>query len=113
MTNFAHGQEAEEAAAIYLSSNGYEVILRNVRTKYYEIDVVAKKSSTIYFVEVKYRENDQHGLGLDYITNSKLARMSYAAELWVTENNWPGDYELAAIEITGPSFTVTEFIPEL
>ena len=113
MTNYSQGHTAESVAVEYLKAQGYAVVAVNVRTKYYEIDIIAKKKSAIYFVEVKYRENDQQGLGLDYITRPKLARMSYAAELWVTENNWPGDYEISALEVSGPEFTVTEFIPEL
>ena len=113
MTNYSQGHTAESVAVEYLKSLGYSIVAVNVRTKYYEIDIIAKKGDTIYFVEVKYRENDQQGRGLDYITKSKLSRMKFSAELWVTENNWPGDYEISALEISGPEFTITDFQPEL
>ena len=50
---------------------------------------------------------------MEYITPAKLKQMHFAAESWVNENDWPGDYKLAGIEVSGPEFTVTEFISDI
>ncbi len=113
MTNFSHGRTAEEAASLYLIKHGYKVLEQNWRTKYCEIDLVAQKDKTIYFVEVKYRKNDLQGEGLDYITDKKLKQMTFAARVWVQQDGWAGDYSLSALEVSGPDYEVTEFIPEL
>jgi Holliday junction resolvase-like predicted endonuclease len=71
---------------------------------------VAEKDGRVYFVEVKYRRNAAHGTGLEYITSKKLNQMTFAAEMWVSNNNWSGDYQLAAVGIDGEQITfVDEF----
>lgn len=110
MTNYAHGHTAEEAAAQYLERHGYEILDRNWRTRACEIDIVAKKAKTISFVEVKYRQNAAQGDGLDYITIAKLKQMQFAAEMWMTRHDWKGDITLAAIEVSGTDYSVSEFI---
>lgn len=113
MTNYSTGHKAEEYAAKYLQKLGYEIIDINWKTKYCEIDIVAQIKKRIYFIEVKYRDNDSQGSGLDYITPTKLKRMRFAAEAWVLENNWTKDYTLGAIEMTGDNYDVTQFLTDL
>jgi uncharacterized protein (TIGR00252 family) len=113
MTNFAHGRAAEDTVSAYLEREGYEIISRNWRTRWCEIDIVAKKKKVIYFVEVKYRKTDTQGSGLDYVTPKKLQQMRFATEFWVQDNNWRGDYRLAAIEVGGPQYEITNFLTEL
>lgn len=114
MTNYAHGHEAEKYAADYLKKQGYKILELNWRRPRAEIDIVAsKKRGPITFVEVKYRENNHQGGGFDYITLTKLEQMRFAAELWVAENRYSGEYVLAALELSGPTYTITDFLPEL
>lgn len=112
-TNYSVGHEAEKRAAVYLEHHGFEVVELNWKTRVCEVDVVAKKHNIMYFVEVKFRRNSNQGTGLEYITPKKLRQMSFAAEVWVQENDWNGAYELAAIELTGVAFTVTNFLPSI
>jgi Holliday junction resolvase-like predicted endonuclease len=112
MTNFSHGREAESAAAEYLKKHGYKILVQNWRTRYCEIDIVAQKANCAYFVEVKYRRTSRQGTGLDYITAKKLSQMRFAAEMWVQENRWKGQYRLAAIEVSDPVFTITNFLSD-
>lgn len=114
MTNYAHGHQAEKIAAQYLKKRGYKILELNWRQPRAEIDIVAQcKHEPVTFVEVKYRETLQQGGGLDYITPRKLEQMQFAAELWVTEHQHDGEYVLAAIELTGADYAVTNFIAEL
>ena len=113
MTNFAHGREAEQAAAEYLQRQGYEVVAQNWRTRACEIDIVAMKDKTAYCVEVKYRKNNAQGRGLEYITASKQKQMDFAARMWAATNNWQGDITLGAIEVSGPSYDITEFLESI
>jgi ribonuclease HII len=107
------GYKAETTAANYLEHNGYKIIARNWRTRFCEIDIVAQKDKTIYFVEVKYRVTSDQGTGFEYITHAKLRQMQFAAEMWVSERQWDRDYRLAAIEVSGTDFAVTGFIDSL
>lgn len=114
MTNYAHGHEAEKVAAEYLKQQGYKVLELNWRRPRAEIDIVVKKRhGPVLFVEVKYRENDCQGGGLDYITPKKLEQMQFAAELWVAEHRYDGEYCLAALEVSGQDYEVTNFLENL
>ena len=107
------GSLAEEKAAIFLAGKGFDIIEKNWRTRWCEIDIVARKNNTIYLVEVKYRKQLAQGSGLEYITKVKQQQMAFAAEFWVHKNKWPGDYRLAAVEITGSAFTVSAWLDNL
>jgi Holliday junction resolvase-like predicted endonuclease len=110
VTNYASGHAAEKAAADYLHRQGFTVRELNWKTRYCEIDIVAEKQAVVYFVEVKSRRNSRQGYGTDYITGQKLRQMRFAAELWVSEHRWTGEYQLAAISIDAGRI---QFIDEL
>lgn len=110
MSTTSTGRAAEDAAAEYLKQYGYKILDQNWRTRWCEIDVVAKKDNIVSFVEVKYRKSDAFGGGLEYITPAKQKQMAFAAQFWVSSNNWDGDYNLAAVEVTGPEYEITELI---
>lgn len=101
MSNHAAGHNAEVRAAEYLKQQGFEIVGLNWKTRYCEIDIVAQKNKAIYFVEVKYRRTTNFGHGYDYITPKKLKQMRFAAELWVYENDWADDYQLAVVSMDG------------
>jgi putative endonuclease len=66
------GLEAEGIACEYLQNLGYQIVARNVRKKFSEIDIVAKKNGVYRFVEVK------SGVGFDPVynlTQSKLKKI--------------------------------------
>jgi putative endonuclease len=47
------GQIAEDLAARRLAAAGWQIVERNARTRYGELDLVAADGSTLVFVEVK------------------------------------------------------------
>jgi putative endonuclease len=51
----ARGAIGEQAAADLLESRGYEILERNFRTKYGELDVIAIDRGTLVFCEVRTR----------------------------------------------------------
>lgn len=110
MSTTDSGHKAERAAANYLEMRGYDIIELNWRRPRAEIDIIARKGGVMYFVEVKYRKNDNQGSGLDYITDSKLQHMQRGAYYWVGETKYAGEFQLAAIEVAGPEFTIEHFI---
>ena len=57
MTDVRHvrGQQGEELAAAHFERLGYEVLARNHRTRYGELDLVVGDGSNLVFVEVKTR----------------------------------------------------------
>ena len=79
------GDRAETIVADYLKSQGHKILVRNYKTKYYEIDIVSATKDTIYFTEVKYRKNAAHGDPLECIDQKKQKQMAFAAECF-TQN---------------------------
>lgn len=106
------GSQAEEKVADFLKEKGFKILDRNWKTKWCEIDIVAKKDGCIYFVEVKYRSNDYQGSGLDYITPKKLRQMDLAARSWVEMNGWEGEHTLSAADVSGADFAI-DFIEDI
>jgi putative endonuclease len=53
MNNVLRGKEGEEQAAAAIKAAGMEIIARNIRSKYGEVDIVALDGETIVFIEVK------------------------------------------------------------
>ncbi len=83
MTTRQIGDKGEQAAADWLTARGHEIVARNWRTRYCEIDIVSVKGEVLYFTEVKYRKNDGFGDGLAAITAKKQRQMRFAAELFL------------------------------
>lgn len=110
MSNKSAGNQAEDSAAQYLTENGFKIIDRNWRNRWCEIDIIAKKNSTLYFVEVKSRTSRFQGSGLDYITSKKLKQMSFAASMWVSDNNWTEQYQLSALSVDDGGITFIEHV---
>ena len=110
MSGIRSGQKAEQAAANYLESRRFQILETNWRTPWCEIDIIACKEGIVLFTEVKYRSDSLQGTGFDYITPKKITQMGRAAESWVQQNKWTGPYQLAAIEVEGPNYTIQHFI---
>ena len=51
------GEAGEKLAVQFLKANGYQIIARNVRFSFGEIDVIAQSRKTLVFVEVKTRQS--------------------------------------------------------
>jgi ribonuclease HII len=102
---------AEDIAARYLWQQGHNVIDRNWRTKFCEIDIVSQAGDTVYFTEVKYRKNDKVGEGIAAITARKQQQMKFAAEYYALKNKLKNhNLRLAAIDMTGNPPTVKTYL---
>jgi putative endonuclease len=103
------GNKAETIACEYLQAQGMQILVRNWRNRWSEIDVVAEDNhGTIHVVEVKQRTLANYGSGADYITPDKQHRLKRAALMWVAENA-PGDaVQIDVISIVGNDL---EYLP--
>lgn len=82
----ASGFRAETIAASYLRLKGYRILARRYLINGGEIDLIARKSDSIVFVEVKTRSD--LGLALTAIDSAKCRRISRAAAHWLAANPW-------------------------
>lgn len=105
------GDAAENEAAAYLKKRGHEILARNWRTKFCEIDIVSKYGGTLYFTEVKYRKTNRQGGGLAAITAKKQRQMAFAAEFYAVKNDIKDmNLQLAAADVTGQPPQVKSFL---
>ena len=100
------GDRGEDAVCDYLVESGHEIVARNWKNKFCEIDVISRFNGVLCFTEVKYR---RAGGGLDAIDKKKLGQMRFAAELYLNENGG-GAAILAAAEVAGDNYQVTDFL---
>lgn len=109
------GQVAETFAAEYLVSEGFEIVERNWKTKWCEIDIIAIKDEIVHFVEVKYRRSDKAGDGLEAITGKKQHRMMFAARMWLhSHQQFPyRNVQLAAMSLTGEPIQLVSWLPQI
>jgi putative endonuclease len=81
------GKFGEDIACAELVRLGYEILVRRHRTRYGEIDVIAKDGDTTVFVEVKTREGSAFGTGAESIAPWKQQRLGRMAIDYAARNN--------------------------
>lgn len=74
------GLRGEEAVSEYLERLGHKIVVRNFKTKFYEIDIISVFKDKVYFTEVKTRGSLDFGGGISAVDKRKLDRMKFAAE---------------------------------
>ena len=104
------GRWGEQAAADYLAASGYEVLERNLRTPYGEIDLVVRKDALTVFVEVKARTSRSLGPPEIAVGHRKQAHMQACAQHYAQQNlidHWRID--VIAVEKIGGEARITHF----
>lgn len=93
------GKSGEELAGKYLNNIGYEIIERNFRTKFGEIDIIARDKKTFVFVEIKTRKDISYGVPQIAVTNYKQKHLSLAAASFIKKNSLKSNYRFDIIAI--------------
>ena len=75
----ASGGDAEARAARFLERHGLAIVARNYRTRFGEIDLVAREGEVLVFVEVRMRSSGRCGGAAESIGPRKRARLEAAA----------------------------------
>ncbi len=73
------GFDKEKLTVDYLKDLGYDILETNFRTRYEEIDIIARDGNTLVFVEVKYRKSQSFGSPLEAVNYNKQRRISMGA----------------------------------
>lgn len=95
------GRWGEARAAEFLEAKGYEIIGRNLRTEYGEIDLLARIGKTLVFVEVKTRSSQAYGYPEEAVSTLKQQHMADAAESYLqSHTEHQGEWRVDVIAIT-------------
>lgn len=79
------GAEAEELAARHLQAQGLELLARNWRCRYGEIDLILREGATLVFVEVRSRRRGDYGGAAESISAAKRARLKRSAAAYLAQ----------------------------
>ncbi len=82
--NYKFGIFAEEITVWFLRIKGYRILERRYKTYLGEIDIIAKKSNTIIFVEVKARK-EKFNIE-EVLSKRQVERIKRAAEVFMIKN---------------------------
>ncbi|NLE76056.1 MAG: YraN family protein [Chloroflexi bacterium] len=93
------GRRGEELAARTLENQGLQILARNHRTRYGEIDLVARDGDYLVLVEVKTRSSCRLGFPEEALTPAKQARLVALAEAYVAETGWTGPWRIDVVAI--------------
>ncbi len=86
------GKWGETVAADFLERRGYQVLARNVRTAYGEIDLIARhETGGLVFVEVKTRTNSRFGYPEEAVDARKLGHLVSSAQAYMNERPQEAD----------------------
>ncbi len=96
-SNLATGKFGEEIAKNYLEEKGYKIIEQNYKTKYAEIDLIAKKADEMVFVEVRTKRGEDFGTPEETINNKKLRKLWGNARAYTAWKKWQGSYRVDAV----------------
>lgn len=98
----------------YLSGKGYEIIERNFRSSFGEIDIIAIKDNKLIFIEVKTRWSLKFGKPEEAVNQSKLWKIAKTGEYYsMLHPELPKSLriEVVAVEIIEGKLKAIRIIP--
>ena len=103
------GLLGENIACAELLRRGYAILERRYRTRYGEIDIIARDGDVTVFVEVKTRGGNGFGDGAEAVTPWKQRRIAKMAVDFLSRHRLhdrPCRFDVVAIDMSGATTTV-------
>jgi len=96
------GNKGEEMAMEYLITNGYEIVDRNVRYRWGEIDIIANDpdSNDLVFVEVRTRSVGKIMPPDKTVGPNKLKKLIRSSRTWTETREYAGFWRIDLLAIT-------------
>jgi putative endonuclease len=82
------GNRGEIEAGRFLERLGYQILHRQLRGRFGELDLVARDHDTIVFVEVKTRASTAAGHPTESITPAKQKKITRSALTFLKKHRW-------------------------
>lgn len=100
------GRTGERLAMERLIAQSYQIIERNFRCRYGEIDLIAEEGTDLVFIEVKTRRGTSHGLPEDAVTLAKQRKLIQVATYYLdlhtyAERSWRIDVVAVQLSASG------------
>lgn len=81
------GDSGEEVAVRFLKKKGFEIMKRNFRTRFGEIDIIAIDEDMLVFIEVKVKRGDKFGDPGEMINARKIEKIKRTANYFIQEKD--------------------------
>lgn len=100
--NNDNGAWGEKLVAAFLQRRFYRVITTGYRSRFGEIDIIAKKGKFLIFAEVKLRRSNLFAEAKEFVDSKKQARLLNTAAMYLAENPTELQPRFDVIEIYAP-----------
>lgn len=109
------GSRGEDIAEKTLRAQGYTILARNWRYKHLEVDLIALDKDILVFVEVRTRNDSQHGQPYESIGREKEQKLARAANIYLSQQNYDGEIRFDIVSVILPQNLPTgiHFEPEV
>ncbi len=104
----AKGTIGEDKACTYLRTLEFDIVDRNVYSKFGEIDIIAMKDEVLHFIEVKSANN--YEVAVQNITPTKMHRFLQTVASYQKKHHLDIDYCIDAVIVTPDEVTLLENI---
>lgn len=108
------GALAEDAACALLERHGLQLLQRNARYPFGELDLVMRDGGTLAFVEVRLRQDARFGGAAMSIDAGKRRKLALAAQAWLSANREharsPCRFDVVAV-VRGEHELACEWLP--
>jgi|SRR3989344_7577205 len=91
------GRLGEDLARKYLEKKGYKILEQNYRTRYAEIDLVARHKDVLVFVEVRTKIGERFGTPEETLNAKKLQKVKRNAFSYAAHMKWNKLYRIDAV----------------
>lgn len=99
------GKAGEIIAGKLLLTRGFSVLERNFTCPLGEVDIIADKGGTRYFVEVKTRSSLAFGRPGEAVTADKQARLRQLAKYYIVAHRFRGPVAFGVVEVIYQPYT--------
>jgi putative endonuclease len=103
------GEMGEALAFNWLKKNDFEILHRNWRHSYHEIDIIATKNNLLHIIEVKTRTNNIAGYPEEFVTKKKFQFLQRAAEEYLIQHPEHTAIQFCILSITIPKHGEPEY----
>ncbi len=95
------GAWGESVAEEKILAAGFDLVGKNVRTPYGEIDLIARSGETMIFFEVKTRSTDEFGSPEEALNFKKQEHLKNAVMYYLQEVDFQGEWRVDLIAVRG------------
>lgn len=97
------GAAYEQKTAAFMQAEGYQILERNFRCRFGEIDLISRKDGYLIFTEVKFRSHVGYGDPYQAVSRKKQMTISKVAQYYLHKNSLPETtpcrFDVAAVSV--------------